>query len=93
MKYLNITPDICGNPRIIIHYCDIFPYDLASGKDIHERIRNTYNIAHAITKQVGGKKYKSKKWVGYFVFQSYVPERTIQRLKIELNKLNHGNIS
>jgi hypothetical protein len=86
-----ISWDINGNPRYICHYTDLLSEaDKASNPLVSGIIANTidsfnnrYKIALKKSRELGGKKYDTKKYNGYIVFQSHNVDELEQQI-IEL---------
>lgn len=68
IEFTRINNDINGNPRYICHFLDVLTEtEYWQGSNVSER----YEMAVKKCKPFGGKKYRSKKFGGGIVFQSY----------------------
>ena len=67
-----VTNDIYGNPRYVIHYLDI---------------ADTYGEALKIIRQIGGKMYTAKWYGGGLVFSTYNLEHKLEELMTYAKKL------
>jgi hypothetical protein len=65
--FTKIRHDINGNPRHVCHFLHLDVHGWQSNIDLSQR----YEIALALAKTLGGKKYHNKKYGGGIVFQEY----------------------
>lgn len=65
--FTRIKNDVNGNPRYVCHFLHLDTHGMYSGIDLSER----YNIALALARTLGGKKFHNKQYGGGIVFQCY----------------------
>ena len=67
-----VTNDVYGNPRYVIHFLDV---------------AGTYEEALKLSRKIGGRKYTAKWYGGGIVFSSYNLEPTLEKLLTHDGKL------
>ena len=65
VRFYRIDNDINGNPRYLIHYL---------------YIASNFDEALKISRKIGGKKYRSKRFSGGIVFQSYNVQEDLKQI-------------
>jgi hypothetical protein len=79
--FTKIKHDINGNPR---HVCHFLNFDV-HGWQSNIALSHRYEIALALAKTLGGKKYHNKKYGGGIVFQEY--DGCLSQLCDKINEL------
>lgn len=67
-----VTNDVNGNPRYVIHFLDV---------------ADTYDEALKLSRKIGGRKYTAKWYGGGIVFTTYHLERNLEILLTHAGKL------
>lgn len=67
-----VTNDVNGNPRYVIHFLDV---------------ADTYDEALKLSRKIGGRKYTAKWFGGGIVFTTYHLERNLETLLTHAGKL------
>ena len=67
-----VTNDVYGNPRYVIHFLDV---------------AGTYEEALKLSRKIGGRKFTAKWYGGRIVFSSYNLEHTLEKLLTHDGKL------
>lgn len=65
--FTRIKNDVNGNPRYVCHFLNLDVHGWQSNIDLSQR----YNIALALAKTLGGRKFHNKQYGGGIVFQCY----------------------
>jgi hypothetical protein len=82
-NFTKISHDINGNPRHVCHFMHLDVHGWRSEFSVDER----YQIALALAKTIGGKKYRGKDYGGGIVFQEY--DGCLPDLCALINKITH----
>lgn len=69
---IQVTNDVNGNPRYVIHFLDV---------------ADTYDEALKLSRKIGGRKYTAKWFGGGIVFSTYNLERDLETLLTHAGKL------
>lgn len=67
IEFSRVKNDIDGNPRFVCHFLNLDVHGYQSGIGLSER----YQLALALAKTIGGRKFHNKQYGGGIVFQSY----------------------
>ena len=65
--FTRIKNDVNGNPRYVCHFLHLDVHGMYSGIDLSQR----YNVAVALARTLGGKRFHNKLYGGGIVFQCY----------------------
>jgi hypothetical protein len=80
--FTKIKHDVNGNPRYVCHFLHLDTHGMYSGIYLSER----YNIAIALARALGGKKFHNKQYGGGIVFQCFSLPDLCKRINELTNK-------
>ena len=79
IEFSRVKNDIDGNPRFVCHFLNLDVHGHQSGIGLSER----YQLALALAKTIGGRKFHNKQYGGGIVFQSY----SLQELVKDISRI------
>lgn len=84
-NFTRVKNDVNGNPRYVCHFLHLDVHGMYSGIDLSQR----YNVAVALARTLGGKRFHNKQYGGGIVFQCY----NLHQLCDRINELTSEKVA